>query len=63
LSFIAKFLAERRRLYDEWARIESVQAQARALTEELRRRRDGQPARYVDLSDLREAIADVHGTR
>jgi hypothetical protein len=59
----SRWLAERKRLYAEHERIAEVDAQARLLVSELRRRRDGQPAYYgYNLWAIREALAEVdHG--
>lgn len=53
------FIRERRSLGAEYQRILLVQQQADALVEELRRRRDHEQPRALDLSALREALEEV----
>jgi hypothetical protein len=62
-AFGSRWLGERKRLYREWERIGEIDAQAATLVDELRRRRDGQPARFYDLWAVREALAEVDSGR
>jgi hypothetical protein len=59
MSKLAGFVAKRRSLRDEYQRILAVQMQAVYLVEELRRRRDGEAHRYLDLPQLARALDEV----
>lgn len=56
---VGQFVERRRSLRDEYNRILRVRMEAQYLVEELRRRRDGEPARQVELNYLRAAVEEV----